>query len=541
MSNNSLHSVEGRRILCTADVRGNISELNRLAREHNAHYIIHTGDFGFYDRSSLDRIGERYIYKYIYVKKNYLPAQIRARLLNSTPENIYSSLEQSPHTLLSEFPQFLSGEKQLDVPVYTVWGACEDVAIIEKFRTKEYQIDNLFMLDEGSTHLLDIGGVSLRLFGLGGAVVQHKLFDNGEGIDTIAGGVGVMWTTALQIGELVELASSVYDPSETRLLVTHASPGREGLLAQLALTLHADFTISAGLHFRYNIAYNEFACQPEIDHFRNRLIQSQQQFMQLWEGIKEQVEDSVDEHQCSLLRNALNVVNRIPPSLQDMEGSEKSESSTWERDELAYKNMWNFNLPDAAYGSLLFNVHNGIMASEMKSYGLNFSYRRNQQTPSPATSSVHSPATSAEKPNQYRNSTASDWQQETENNNYNSNRNSKRQSMQRNLYTAYVGGLSNTTVTDEDIREYFGYENVTGVKFPIDPTTQLPKAHCYVDFINQNALEQALTKNGAIYRDNKLVINRPNSQFGDSNRGRGRGGSSGRGRSYRDSRIMNDH
>lgn len=90
-------------------------------------------------------------------------------------------MEQSPHTLLSEFPQFLSGEKQLDVPVYTVWGACEDVAIIEKFRTKEYQINNLFMLDEGSSHLLDIGGVSLRLFGLGGAVVQHKLFDNGEG------------------------------------------------------------------------------------------------------------------------------------------------------------------------------------------------------------------------------------------------------------------------------------------------------------------------------------------------------------------------
>lgn len=103
-----------------------------------------------------------------------------------------------------------------------------------------------------------------------------------------------MWTTALQIGELVELANSVYDASETRVLVTHASPGREGLLAQLALTLHADFTISAGLHFRYNIAYNEFACQPEIDHFRNRLIQSQQQFMQLWDAIKEQVEDSVE-------------------------------------------------------------------------------------------------------------------------------------------------------------------------------------------------------------------------------------------------------
>lgn len=65
--------------------------------------------------------------------------------------------------------------------MYTVWGACEDVAIIEKFRHGEYRIDNLFLLDEASTHVLDVGGVSLRLFGLGGAVVQHKLFDNGEG------------------------------------------------------------------------------------------------------------------------------------------------------------------------------------------------------------------------------------------------------------------------------------------------------------------------------------------------------------------------
>jgi hypothetical protein len=110
-----------------------------------------------------------------------VPTQTRQRLLSSTHEQMYRALEQSPHTLLSEFPEFLSGEKQLDVPVYTVWGACEDVAIIEKFRSKEYQVQNLFLLDEASTHVLDIGGVSLRLFGLGGAVVQHKLFDNGEG------------------------------------------------------------------------------------------------------------------------------------------------------------------------------------------------------------------------------------------------------------------------------------------------------------------------------------------------------------------------
>ncbi|KAI8047042.1 uncharacterized protein B0P05DRAFT_567102 [Gilbertella persicaria] len=539
----SVHLVEGKRILCTADVRGNISELNRLARDFNADYIIHTGDFGFYDRSSLDRIGDRPLKHWIQYT-TLIPAATRSRILAGTSDQIYRTIEQSPQTLLSEFSDYLAGNKTLDVPVYTVWGACEDVAIIEKFRSGQYRIENLFLLDEASTHVLELSGVSLRLFGLGGAVVQHKLFDNGEGTDTIAGGLGVMWTTALQIGELVELAASVYDPTETRVLVTHASPGREGLLAQLALTLHADFTISAGLHFRYNIAYNEFACQPEIDHFRNRLLQSQQQFMQLWDAIKEQVEDSVDEHQYTLLRNALNVVNRIPPSLQDLEpGSDRSsaESAFWERDELAYKNMWNFNLPDAAYGSLMFTIHQGIIASEMKSYGLNFSYRK-QQASSPV---LEKPNSKSNEDTENTSTTASTTPPPSSINSHhmsNTNyRNSKRQSMQpRNLYTAYVGGLSNTTVTEDDIRAYFGHDNVTSIKFPIDSTTQLPKAHCYVEFVNAQALEAALAKNGMIYRDNKLIINRPNTQYNSPDRRastRGRGG-----RGYRDSRVMNnDH
>lgn len=143
---------------------------------------------------------------------------------------------------------------------------------------------------------------------------------------------------------------------------------------------------------------------------------------------------SYSEHQYALLRNALNVVNRIPPSLADLEEN-TSQSSSWERDELAFKNMWNFNLPDAAYGSLLFNIHQGIVASEMRSYGLNFSYRKQQQQQQQATSSpAPSSISTAEKPNQYRNSTYDQQQQQqqqdtADTNNYNTNRNSKRQSM----------------------------------------------------------------------------------------------------------------
>ncbi|KAI8967753.1 hypothetical protein BDF20DRAFT_829154 [Mycotypha africana] len=500
-----VETVEGKRILCTADVRGNISELNRLAHELNADYIIHTGDFGFYDRSSLERMGERPLKHWIQYS-TFISAQQRQRLLynSSSFEHMCRMIEQSPTTLLSEFPDYLEGIKQLSVPVYTVWGACEDVAILEKFRQGEYHIHNLYILDEASTHVLEVEGVSLRLFGLGGAVVQHKLFDNGEGMDTIAGGLGMMWTTALQIGELVELAESVYDPTETRMLVTHASPGREGLLAQLALTLQADFTISAGLHFRYNIAYNEFACQPDQDHFRQRLLQSQQQFMQLWDTIKDTVEESVDDRQYTLLRHALNVVNRIPPpspvtAAEIDVAQENLDTKFWERDEMAFKNMWNFNLPDAAYGSLVFNISQGIMSSEIKSYGLNFTYRKQQQQKQ------------QQQDEQQKQDMSNQYQR-------------KRQSMnmmqqhQRNLFTLYVGGLSNTTLEEEDIRAYFGYENVAGVKFPVDPSTQLPKAHCYVEFTSQQALEQALTKNGSIFKDNRLIINRPNTQYSDIRR-----------------------
>lgn len=66
-------------MLCIADVRGknailcvsvgtqtdicagNLQSLNQLAADARANYIIHTGDFGFYDDRSLDRIADKYV------------------------------------------------------------------------------------------------------------------------------------------------------------------------------------------------------------------------------------------------------------------------------------------------------------------------------------------------------------------------------------------------------------------------------------------------------------------------------------------------
>ena len=43
---------------------GNLRSLNDLARDARANYIIHTGDFGFYDDRSLDRIAEKYVFTF---------------------------------------------------------------------------------------------------------------------------------------------------------------------------------------------------------------------------------------------------------------------------------------------------------------------------------------------------------------------------------------------------------------------------------------------------------------------------------------------
>jgi hypothetical protein len=39
------------RLLCVADIRGRVGDLNELARETKASAIIHTGDFGFFGAS----------------------------------------------------------------------------------------------------------------------------------------------------------------------------------------------------------------------------------------------------------------------------------------------------------------------------------------------------------------------------------------------------------------------------------------------------------------------------------------------------------
>ncbi|KDQ14143.1 hypothetical protein BOTBODRAFT_32931 [Botryobasidium botryosum FD-172 SS1] len=387
------------RILCIADVRGRLSSLNDLAKEVNAQAIIHTGDFGFFETTSLDRISDRTLRHLVLYSPLISGEQRNSFLAPDNATSLRQSIQAAPTPLLSEFSQLLAGQIKLNVPVYTVWGACEDVNVLEKFRTGDYEVENLHILDEATTRCLDLGGIKLRLLGLGGAIVPHKMFDNGEGQATIAGGQGTMWATALQIGQLVDTAQRVYDQSETRLLVTHASPGREGILAQLALVVQADLTISAGLHFRYATSYNEFSVQGDIEGLRRKLLHGKESFDRVWDSVKTQVEAVLDDEQRLLLDKVLQVVERLPPPPAGVGNAATAEDPAW-------KNCWNWNLCDAAYGNLVLDIKEGRVSAELKSQGFNYAYRRNAtptardhvQTPGSVTSTLPNAQTPAAPP-----------------------------------------------------------------------------------------------------------------------------------------------
>ena len=378
----------GGRIVCVSDIRGHVQRLNEIAAETRASVILHTGDFGFYTQDSIERMGDRTL-RHVVQHSPLLSTKLRSVLLDSSDaRDTHPPLTNGPvpttlrqmladhrrEAVLSEFPQLLSGQISLKVPVFTVYGACEDVHIVERVRSGEYQVPNLHLMDESTTHAIDVGSLRLRLLGLGGAIVPHKLFDHGSAPGTMAGGHGTMWTTMLQLGELFESAQHVYDPAEVRILVSYGAPGRDVLIDQLAHAVHADFTISGSLHLRHAMSYNDAGVYGSLEMYRTKMAQSKDRLQDIWHAVRTQVEAAIEPSQRALLTHALHVALHVPSTLASSAPTSKDD---------AFKNMWHWNLPDAHFGSLVLNVSQGRISSELRSQDLGFmSRRRRGSTPS---------------------------------------------------------------------------------------------------------------------------------------------------------------
>lgn len=359
-------TAQGCRILCISEIRGKLSSFNELAKKHNASCIIHTGNFGFFDTGSIERISPKIIREIA-----VFSPLIDPNSLQKDPEEVKKTL--SPDAL-SELGKFLSGELKLDVPVYTVYGAAEDITVIEKFRSGSYSIPNLHIIDEVSTNVITTStGFKIRLFGLGGSLVLHRLFDNGTGNFSIAGSSGVMWTTILQIGQLLTTARKSFDPKEIRIFVSHSSPSREGLYTQLALALRSDYTISSSLHFLNGASFNAFTVLPDKNHYRDFLSSARTEFFKIWDSVHVKLYEilETEQKQKQLVQTAIDVFESMPKS--DTELDEKTLAS--------YKNLWHFNLSDVTIGSLVLNIRQGKVSTESYSEGFDFTYRLNRTEP----------------------------------------------------------------------------------------------------------------------------------------------------------------
>ncbi len=103
----------------------------------------------------------------------------RKLLEHQNGPTLFSALNPNPSSpssfRLSQLGRLLSGDLKLSVPVFCVYGPVEDVTVLEKFRTGEFEVENLLILDEAVTRLVDVGGLKLRLLGLGGAIMMHKM------------------------------------------------------------------------------------------------------------------------------------------------------------------------------------------------------------------------------------------------------------------------------------------------------------------------------------------------------------------------------
>ncbi|KAG0678668.1 hypothetical protein C6P40_000255 [Pichia californica] len=346
-----IHETSSARILFVADIRGNLSHFNTLANQYNPDFIVHTGNFGFLDNDSVSRIHESYL-RHIVEFSPLLPQHLILKIsqLSKVSGDSVHHLSNDNVNLknlllnqnISQLTKFLSGELKLNIPVYTIYGMCEDSNVINKFRYGIYKIPNLNIIDDSTIHLVKLPkDQSILLSGIGGSLSYHKLFHQGTShnfndllLDSkitpysdllpISGDPGNIWITILQIGKFIqslfnfaESNPSQYNNS-IKFFITHQSPTREPLLEHLSIFFKMDYTISNSLHFKYISSYNSLTVNPSFESFKLKFADSRMKLSKIWAKVQKKYERLLiqipNDQIARYVDLALTVYDKIPIS-----------------------------------------------------------------------------------------------------------------------------------------------------------------------------------------------------------------------------------
>lgn len=358
----SLLNTDSARILFVADIRGQLSYFNTLAETHKPDIIIHTGNFGFLDQQSVSRIHESYL-RHIVEFSPLLPQNLilqMSQLSKVSGDSVHhlSNDNMNLKTLLanhniSELPMFLSGKLKLNIPVYTIYGMCEDSYVINKFRFGLYSIPNLHIIDDCSLHLIKFKNntQSILISGIGGSLSYHKLFHQGtthnfsdivdqsrtkpedlpKDVIPISGDPGNIWITIIQLGRFIQslLKFAEEHPNDynkaIKFFITHQSPTREPLLEHLSIFFKMDYTVSDSLHFKYTSSYNALTVNPSFETFKIKFAEARTKLARIWAKVQKKYErllTQLPNHQLTAYTDlALSIYDKIPISTKASNGS----------------------------------------------------------------------------------------------------------------------------------------------------------------------------------------------------------------------------
>ncbi len=317
------------RILLISDTHGKIDLINEMANRTKADFVIHAGDFGFYDQDSIYRLSPRELRLLV----THSPYRTQYNITKQTGSKELIEIV-SEHQLLGDFPEYLSEQKQFSVPVYAAWGNHEDVQVIKNLRGNMH-VKNLHLLDENNFYKFQHDDTfDFSLYGLGGNfLIGKKLFDK-----PVAGRGGKIWSTLHQFGALYQ---NVKHKGKASIFVSHVSPGKEPLLTAMITHFMPNFWISGHMGAPYTCVWNQFTIREmneSINWLQNNI-------------------NSLDEYKPDIITEeaalAYELIKRIIPK-----------KDYW------FKRMWYINLPDAKDGYALLNVDGGRFALETYSRGI---------------------------------------------------------------------------------------------------------------------------------------------------------------------------
>lgn len=392
-----LLSISGLRILTLSDIQGNFDVLTKLYHEYQPiDLIIHTGNFGFWDLDTIHEYKELNYFKQIVAFLEVLEPELVEQLNNLSKISNTGNLDEistfktkllSSKSSISQFQQYLNGEKLFPCPVYTVFGPLDDPRIIDKLQTKQIVIPNLNLIDHKHNYEIKTAAnvPNIKLYGLGGTLKIHSLFDTGNlSYLGVCGKLGELWISLLQIAELyisVTNSKSFTDTTKNstiNIFVSHVPVVKAPLLEHLAIITHADFTISQGLHFRYPVMGNGMSFVDSmggsagyVENYRSKFSRLRMILGELWLVLKDDLKELLlnsdsSESLKNLIELGLSMFDKIPVSVNDSldkivplslypeENQELNKRLLKRINDYyfqAYYNLWHFNLCDHSVGT----------------------------------------------------------------------------------------------------------------------------------------------------------------------------------------------